>query len=144
MGSVGYFIDPTIIQTSNIKNPIMGTELFGPVVSIYVYEDSEWKSVLEEIPETSPYALTGGIYVKDIQAKAYTIDALRESAGNFYVNDKSTGSVVGQQWFGGARKSGTNDKAGGPLYTSRFVSPQAIKRTHVPIHQWDYPSMNES
>lgn len=93
--SVGYFIDPTIIQTSNMDNPIMATELFGPVVTCYVYPDKEWKSVLEKIPETSPYALTGGIYVKDEEAKAYTIDALRESAGNFYVNDKSTGSVVG-------------------------------------------------
>ena len=140
--SVGYFIEPTIIQTTNSKNPIMSTELFGPVVTIYVYKDQDWKEVIEEIPTTSPYALTGGIYVKDEAAKAYTIDALRESAGNFYVNDKSTGSVVGQQWFGGARKSGTNDKAGGPTYVNKWVSPQSVKTTTVDLHEWRYPSMD--
>lgn len=138
--SQGYFIDPTIIQTSNINNPIMETELFGPVVSIYVYPDNDWKNVLEQIPKTSPYALTGGIYVQDENDKAYTIDALRESAGNFYVNDKSTGSVVGQQWFGGARKSGTNDKAGGPTYVNKWVSPQSVKTTVKADYNWSYPS----
>lgn len=140
--SVGYFIEPTIILTSNPKNPIMETEIFGPVVSIFVYQDEDWKSVLEYMPE-SQYALTGGIFVKDEEAKAYTIDALRDSAGNFYVNDKSTGSVVGQQWFGGARKSGTNDKAGGPEYVGKWVSRQTVKTTEFDLSGWKYPSNEE-
>ena len=120
----------------------METEIFGPVVSIFVYQDEDWKSVLEYMPE-SQYALTGGIFVKDEEAKAYTIDALRDSAGNFYVNDKSTGSVVGQQWFGGARKSGTNDKAGGPEYVGKWVSRQTVKTTEFDLSGWKYPSNEE-
>jgi len=141
--SVGYFIEPTIIECSNPDNPIMHTELFGPVVSAYVYPDEDWQNVVKKIPETSPYALTGGIFVKDEKAKAWTIDTLRESAGNFYVNDKSTGSVVGQQWFGGARKSGTNDKAGGPQYVAKWCSPQSVKTTTCDTRAWRYPSMDE-
>jgi 1-pyrroline-5-carboxylate dehydrogenase len=140
--SVGYFIQPTIIECTNPDNPIMATELFGPVVAVHVYEDADWKEVAKKVPETSPYALTGGIYCKDEEDKAWLIDLLRESAGNFYVNDKSTGSVVGQQWFGGARKSGTNDKAGGPQYVAKWVSPQSVKTTVVDSHAWRYPSMD--
>jgi len=141
--SKGYFITPTIIETKNPGNPIMATEIFGPVVCIYPYEDEKWQEIVEKIPETSPYALTGGIFVKDEQAKQWTIEQLRDSAGNFYVNDKSTGSVVGQQWFGGARKSGTNDKAGGPTYVNKWVSPQSVKTTTCDTRGWRYPSMEE-
>lgn len=141
--SKGYFIQPTMIESSNPENPILSTEIFGPIVAFYVYDDADWKSVASSIGETSPYSLTGGIYCKDEADKAWLIDELRESAGNFYVNDKSTGSVVGQQWFGGARKSGTNDKAGGPGYVAKWTSPQAVKTTKIDQHAWRYPSMDE-
>jgi len=141
--STGWFIEPTIIQSSNPDNAIMSTELFGPVVAVYVYPDNDWKQVSKDMTEVSPYSLTGGIFCQDENDKAWLIDSLRESAGNFYVNDKSTGSVVAQQWFGGARKSGTNDKAGSPSYVAKWVSPQAVKTTTVPLTGWRYPSMDK-
>jgi len=140
--SKGFFIEPTVIECSNPANPIMSTELFGPVVALHPYDDADWKSVASLVGKTSPYALTGAIYCKDEEDKAWLIDELRESAGNFYVNDKSTGSVVGQQWFGGARKSGTNDKAGGPAYVQKWTSLQSVKTTYVDSTVWRYPSMD--
>lgn len=141
--SKGYFVEPTIILTTDPESKTMSEEIFGPVVTIYVYEDDKMDETIELLKNTSMYALTGAIYCEQESLVQKLAMELRQTAGNFYINDKSTGSVVGQQWFGGARKSGTNDKAGGPLYTSRFVSPQATKRTHFHIHDWDYPSMQE-
>jgi len=119
----------------------MSEEIFGPVLTVYVYDDNKFDETIELVKNTSVYALTGAIYCEKEAIVQRLSQELRQTAGNFYINDKSTGSVVGQQWFGGAAKAGPNDKAGGPLYTSRFVSPQAIKRTHVKIHEWAYPSM---
>ncbi|CBY24315.1 unnamed protein product [Oikopleura dioica] len=121
----------------------MREEIFGPILTVYVYEDDKMDETIEIMKDTSIYALTGAIYCEKESLVQELTMKLRQTAGNFYINDKSTGSVVGQQWFGGAAKSGTNDKAGGPLYTSRFVSPQAIKRTHFHIKEWGYPSMSQ-
>jgi len=140
-GSTGYFIQPTIMVCKNPQDKLMQEEIFGPMLSVYVYEDEDYKSIIDLIDSTSPYALTGAVFAKDEQVVQEAMSKLRDSAGNFYINDKSTGSVVGQQWFGGARKSGTNDKPGGPHYVNRWVSPQAIKRSHVPLTDWKYPSM---
>jgi len=142
--SKGFFVEPTIILTTDPKSLTMREEIFGPVLTVYVYDDDQMEETIQILKDTSIYALTGAIYCEQESLVQKLAMELRQTAGNFYINDKSTGSVVGQQWFGGAKKSGTNDKAGGPLYTSRFVSPQAIKRTHVHIHDWAYPSMQES
>jgi len=141
--SKGFFVEPTIIVTTDPKSLTMSEEIFGPVLTVYVYDDDKMQETIQTMKDTSIYALTGAIYCEEESLVQDLAKELRQTAGNFYINDKSTGSVVGQQWFGGAKKSGTNDKAGGPLYTSRFVSPQAIKRTHVHIHDWAYPSMAE-
>lgn len=141
--SKGFFVEPTIIVTTDPECVTMTEEIFGPVVTIYVYEDDKMYETIELLKNTSIYALTGAIYCEDEPLVQKLAKELRQTAGNFYINDKSTGSVVGQQWFGGAKKSGTNDKAGGPLYTSRFVSPQAIKRNVNHVHEWRYPSMDE-
>jgi len=141
--SKGFFVEPTIIVTKDPKCLTMSEEIFGPVLTVYVYDDNKMEETIQTMKDTSIYALTGAIYCEEESLVQDLAKELRQTAGNFYINDKSTGSVVGQQWFGGAKKSGTNDKAGGPLYTSRFVSPQAIKRTHVHIHDWAYPSMAE-
>ncbi|KAK2157912.1 hypothetical protein LSH36_181g01002 [Paralvinella palmiformis] len=139
--SIGYYVEPTILQVSDPKDKIMQEEIFGPVLSVYVYKDAEYKDILKLIDTTSPYGLTGAIYADDSNVLAEASDALRFSAGNFYVNDKSTGSVVSQQPFGGARKSGTNDKAGAPHYLLRFCSPQSVKTTSVPATEWTYSYM---
>jgi len=141
--SKGYFVEPTIIVTKDPKCLTMREEIFGPILTVYVYEDDKMDETIEIMKDTSIYALTGAIYCEKESLVQELTMKLRQTAGNFYINDKSTGSVVGQQWFGGAAKSGTNDKAGGPLYTSRFVSPQAIKRTHFHIKEWGYPSMSQ-
>jgi len=141
--SKGYFVEPTIILTTDPNFVTLKEEIFGPVLTVYVYDDDKMDETIEQMAESTQFALTGAIYCEQESLVQDLTMRLRQTAGNFYINDKSTGSVVGQQWFGGARKSGTNDKAGGPLYTSRFVSPQAIKRTHVHIHDWGYPSMTE-
>lgn len=141
--SKGFFVEPTIIVTTDPQCLTMREEIFGPVVTIFVYDDSKMDETVQMLKDTSIYALTGAIYCEEEELVQSLTKELRQTAGNFYINDKSTGSVVGQQWFGGAKKSGTNDKAGGPLYTSRFVSPQAIKRTSFHIHDWAYPSMAE-
>jgi 1-pyrroline-5-carboxylate dehydrogenase len=136
--AVGWFVEPTVVQVDSPKHRLMQEEIFGPIVSIYVYEDSEWKSILQTIDETSPYALTGSVFSQDRYAIQEALDALRNCAGNFYINDKPTGAVVGQQPFGGARGSGTNDKAGSYLNLLRWVSPRTLKETFVPAHDWRY------
>ncbi len=141
--SKGYFIKPTVIETSNPHYKSMEEEIFGPVLTVYVYEDNEFEKALDLCNETSPYALTGAIFAKDRDAVALASKKLRDAAGNFYINDKPTGAVVGQQPFGGARASGTNDKAGSYLNLIRWVSPRTIKETFVPPTDYRYPFMAE-
>ncbi|MEZ4839420.1 L-glutamate gamma-semialdehyde dehydrogenase [Flavobacterium sp.] len=137
--SVGYFVEPTVILTTNPKYVTMETELFGPVLTIYIYEDTNWKETLKLIDETSEYALTGAIFSQDRYAITEATQALENSAGNFYINDKPTGAVVGMQPFGGARASGTNDKAGSAQNLLRWVSPRTIKETFVTPENYRYP-----
>ena len=142
-GAAGYFVEPTLIQVDEPGYRSMSEEIFGPVLSVYVYPEARWAETLGLVDRTSPYALTGGIFAQDTRAVAEAQAALRFAAGNFYVNDKPTGAVVGQQPFGGARASGTNDKAGSFLNLIRWTSPRAIKETFVPPKQWTYPFMAE-
>lgn len=137
--SVGYFIDPTVVLTTNPKYESMVEEIFGPVLTVYVYPDDEWEKTLELVDTTSDYALTGAIFGKDRYALNQGIKALENSAGNFYINDKPTGAVVGQQPFGGARASGTNDKAGSAMNLLRWVSVRTVKETFVPAKDYRYP-----
>ena len=141
--SVGYFIEPTIIVRSNPKYTTMETELFGPVITIYVYEDANWAETLKLVDTTSEYALTGAIFSQDRYAIEEATVALQNAAGNFYINDKPTGAVVGMQPFGGARASGTNDKAGSALNLLRWVSPRTIKETFVTPEDYRYPFLGE-
>ncbi|MAW15547.1 MAG: 1-pyrroline-5-carboxylate dehydrogenase [Flavobacteriaceae bacterium] len=141
--SVGYFIQPTVIRTSNPKYNTMTTELFGPLVTLYIYQDDEWSKTLELVDSTSEYALTGAVYSQDRYALEEALNALENSAGNFYINDKPTGAVVGQQPFGGARGSGTNDKAGSAANLLRWVSPRLIKETFVPANDYRYPFLED-
>ena len=135
----GYFIEPTIVQTTNPKFRTMCEEIFGPVITIYVYEDQDWNTMLNLVNETSEYALTGAIFSTDRYAALEATQVLENAAGNFYINDKPTGAVVGQQPFGGARGSGTNDKAGSYLNLLRWVSPRTIKETFVSPEDYRYP-----
>lgn len=137
--SKGYFIEPTVILTTNPHYTTMETELFGPVVTVYVYEDTEWSKTLELVDSTSEYALTGAVLSQDRYAIDEATKALQNCAGNFYINDKPTGAVVGQQPFGGARASGTNDKAGSAQNLLRWVSPRLIKETFVTPEDYRYP-----
>ncbi len=137
--SKGYFIQPTIIVTTNPKFKSMCEEIFGPVITIYVYDERNWEETLELVDTTSEYALTGAIFSVDRYAIDHAMKALENAAGNFYINDKPTGAVVGQQPFGGARGSGTNDKAGSILNLLRWVSPRTIKETFVPPTDYRYP-----
>ena len=139
--SKGYFIEPTVVVTSNSNYDTMNRELFGPLVTIYIYPDNDWENTLKLIDKTSDYALTGAVYSQDRYALEEALIALENSAGNFYINDKPTGAVVGQQPFGGARGSGTNDKAGSVLNLLRWVSPRLIKETFVPASDYRYPFM---
>ena len=139
--SVGYFIEPTVIKTTNPNYATMQVELFGPVITIYVYPDKEFEKTLEIVDNTSPYGLTGAIFATDRYVVAKAFDALRYAAGNFYINDKPTGAMVGMQPFGGSRGSGTNDKAGSLLNLLRWVNPRAIKETYVPARDFTYPFM---
>ncbi|XP_077433557.1 delta-1-pyrroline-5-carboxylate dehydrogenase, mitochondrial isoform X2 [Vanacampus margaritifer] len=139
--SKGYFVEPTVITTKDPRHPIMAQEIFGPVLTVYVYPDDDYKEVLSLVDRTSPYALTGSVFALDTSVLDEASKILRNAAGNFYINDKSTGSVVAQQPFGGARASGTNDKPGGPHYVLRWTSPQMVKETHVPLTEWKYPYM---
>lgn len=141
--SKGWFIEPTVIVTTNPKYDTMATELFGPVLTIYVYEDAKWEESLKLVDETSIYALTGAIFSQDRYAIDFAAKALVNAAGNFYINDKPTGAVVGQQPFGGARASGTNDKAGSILNLLRWVSPRTIKETFIPATDYRYPFLGE-
>ncbi len=137
--STGYFIEPTIIVTTNPNFRTMVEEIFGPVITIYVYDAEKWEETLKLVDSTSEYALTGAILSVDRYAAEYATKALENAAGNFYINDKPTGAVVGQQPFGGARGSGTNDKAGSILNLLRWVSPRTIKETFVPATDYKYP-----
>ncbi|MGL2963025.1 L-glutamate gamma-semialdehyde dehydrogenase [Flavobacterium sp. RSB2_4_14] len=141
--SKGYFVEPTVIVTTNPKYATMETELFGPVMTIYIYEDAKWHETLQLVDETSEYALTGAIFSQDRYAIEEATIALQNSAGNFYINDKPTGAVVGMQPFGGARASGTNDKAGSMQNLLRWVSPRTIKETFVTPEDYRYPFLGE-
>jgi len=137
--SKGYFVDPTVIVTEDPKYTTMCTELFGPVVTIYVFDDKKWEETLHLVDETSEYALTGAVLSEDRYALETAVKILENAAGNFYINDKPTGAVVGQQPFGGARASGTNDKAGSKLNLYRWISPRMIKETFVTPTDYKYP-----
>lgn len=137
--SKGYFIEPTVLLTTNPNYDTMQRELFGPVVTVYVYEDADWENTLKLVDKTSEYALTGAVFAQDRYALETASKALENAAGNFYINDKPTGAVVGQQPFGGARASGTNDKAGSKLNLLRWTSPRLIKETLVPPKDYRYP-----
>jgi 1-pyrroline-5-carboxylate dehydrogenase len=139
----GYFIAPTLVETDDPAHRLMREEIFGPVMTVYVYDDAKWAEMLRTVDSTSPYALTGAVFARDRGAIKEASLALRNAAGNFYINDKPTGAVVGQQPFGGARASGTNDKAGSKLNLVRWVSPRAIKETFAPPTDWRYPFMGE-
>jgi 1-pyrroline-5-carboxylate dehydrogenase len=137
----GYFVEPTVIETRDPDFRLLRDELFGPVVTTYVYPESKWQDTLELVDRTAPYGLTGAVFADDREAVIEADEALRYAAGNFYVNDKPTGAVVGQQPFGGARASGTNDKAGSMWNLIRWVSPRTIKETFVPPTDYRYPFM---
>jgi 1-pyrroline-5-carboxylate dehydrogenase len=139
--SRGYFIEPTVLETSDPHSELMREELFGPIVTTYVYPEQKWGETLELVDETAPYGLTGAVFSEDRAAIEEAHEKLRYAAGNFYVNDKPTGAVVGQQPFGGARASGTNDKAGSMWNLIRWVSPRTIKETFVPARDYRYPFM---
>lgn len=139
--SEGYFIQPTVIQARKPDYRTMCEEIFGPVVSVYVYRERDWESLLRQVDETSPYALTGAVFANDRQAVKQATTALRHAAGNFYINDKPTGAVVGHQPFGGSRASGTNDKAGSKMNLLRWVSARTIKESFVPPTEYRYPFM---
>ncbi|WP_338647327.1 L-glutamate gamma-semialdehyde dehydrogenase [Flavobacterium sp. KS-LB2] len=141
--SVGYFIEPTIIVTTNPHYSTMETELFGPVMTIFVYEDDQWEETLELVDTTSEYALTGAVFSQDRYAIEQATTKLQNAAGNFYINDKPTGAVVGMQPFGGARASGTNDKAGSALNLLRWASPRTIKETFITPVDYRYPFLGE-
>jgi len=141
--SVGYFVRPTLITTENPSVRHMKDEFFGPIVTCHVYPDAAWAETLELVDRTSPYALTGAIFANDRRAIMEASDALRDAAGNFYINDKPTGAVVGQQPFGGARASGTNDKAGSPLNLLRWASARTIKETFAPPTDYRYAFLTE-
>ena len=139
--SKGYFIEPTLVQTTKPDYKLLCEEIFGPVVTAYVYPDKAWRDTLKTVDRTSPYALTGSVFANDRQAVRDATHVLRNAAGNFYINDKPTGAVVGQQPFGGARASGTNDKAGSKLNLIRWVNTRTIKETFAPPRDYKYPFM---
>ena len=140
--SQGYFIPPTVIEVSDPHFVTMEEEIFGPVLSVYVYPENKWTETLQLLDDTSPYGLTGAVFAQDRHALVEAAQHLRYAAGNFYFNDKSTGAVVGQQPFGGARRSGTNDKAGSYLNLLRWTSPRVIKECLVPPTDYRYPFLN--
>ena len=139
----GYFVRPTLVETDNPGLRQLCEEIFGPVVTAYVYDDSQWTETLALVNSTSPYALTGAVFAQDRRAVVEASSALRYAAGNFYINDKPTGAVVGQQPFGGARASGTNDKAGSKLNLVRWVSARTVKENFNPPRSYTYPFMGE-
>jgi 1-pyrroline-5-carboxylate dehydrogenase len=143
-GSNGYFVGPTLVETADPGYRLLCEEIFGPVVTVHVYEDADWSETLKVVDSTSPYALTGAVFAQDRRAIVEAASALRQAAGNFYVNDKPTGAVVGQQPFGGARGSGTNDKAGSKLNLTRWVSARTVKENFNPPKDYRYPFMSEA
>jgi 1-pyrroline-5-carboxylate dehydrogenase len=140
--STGHFVEPTVIETNDPDFRLMREEIFGPVVTTYVYDEKRWGETLELVDRTAPYGLTGAVFSEDRAAIDEARNKLRYAAGNFYVNDKPTGAVVGQQPFGGARASGTNDKAGSMWNLIRWVSPRTIKETFVPPRSYRYPFLD--
>jgi len=142
-GSKGWFVRPTLIRAEDARYESMCEEIFGPVVSLHIYPDGAWEETLKLMDATSPYALTGAVFAHDRAAVRQAMDRLRYTAGNFYVNDKPTGAVVGQQPFGGSRASGTNDKAGSGMNLLRWVSARSIKETFLPATDYRYPFMRE-
>jgi 1-pyrroline-5-carboxylate dehydrogenase len=139
--SVGFFVDPTVLVTKDPAHEVLSREYFGPILGVHVYDDADWDDTLELVDRAAPYALTGAVLADDPYAVAQASARLRFTAGNFYVNDKPTGAVVGQQPFGGARQSGTNDKAGSVLNLLRWTSPRTIKTTFDPPRSHEYPHM---
>jgi 1-pyrroline-5-carboxylate dehydrogenase len=137
--STGWFVEPTLVETTDPHYRLMQEEIFGPLLTAYVYDDATWAETLELVNTTSPYALTGAVFSQDRSAVRQAHQALRHAAGNFYVNDKCTGAVVGQQPFGGGRASGTNDKAGSKLNLVRWINARTVKETFAPPHDWRYP-----
>jgi 1-pyrroline-5-carboxylate dehydrogenase len=140
-GETGFFVDPTLVEAKDAGYRLMCEEIFGPVVTAFVYPDAKFAEILDTVNKTSPYALTGSIFARDRAAVQQAMLTLRDAAGNFYINDKCTGAVVGQQPFGGARASGTNDKAGSMLNLARWVSARSVKETFAPPHDFRYPFM---
>ena len=143
-GEKGWFIEPTLVEADDPGHRLLCEEIFGPVVTTHVYDDARWAETLQVVDSTSPYALTGSVFAQDRRAVREASSALRHAAGNFYVNDKPTGAVVGQQPFGGSRSSGTNDKAGSALNLLRWTSARSIKETFVPATDHNYPHMEQS
>jgi 1-pyrroline-5-carboxylate dehydrogenase len=139
--AVGWFVEPTVVEVSDPRSFLMQEEFFGPLLSVFVYEDAAYEDTLALCDATSPYGLTGAVFSRDRYAFVKACQVLRYAAGNFYLNDKPTGAMVGLQPFGGARGSGTNDKAGGPFNLTRWISPRTIKETFVPATTFEYPFM---
>jgi 1-pyrroline-5-carboxylate dehydrogenase len=139
--SVGYFVRPTIVQSTDPTDQMFNTEYFGPILAVHVYDDARYERVVQQMESFAPYALTGAVIAQDRKAIAWSANELRFAAGNFYINDKPTGAVVGQQPFGGARASGTNDKAGAAVNLLRWTSPRSLKETFVPPTDYRYPYM---
>jgi 1-pyrroline-5-carboxylate dehydrogenase len=138
----GWFVQPTVVVTEDAGSRLLREELFGPVVTVMVYPDREYEATLDLVDRSVPYGLTGAVFARDRLAIQTAHERLQYAAGNFYVNDKPTGAVVGQQPFGGSRASGTNDKAGSLWNLVRWVSPRAVKETFTPPTDYRYPSMN--
>jgi 1-pyrroline-5-carboxylate dehydrogenase len=141
--NLGYFVDPTLILTSDFESRLLREELFGPIATAFVYDDEDFDELIRRIDATSHYALTGCVFARERDAIAAAMLGLRHAAGNFYINDKPTGAVVGQQPFGGGRASGTNDKAGSIWNLIRWASPRAIKETFAPPLDYRYPFLRE-
>jgi 1-pyrroline-5-carboxylate dehydrogenase len=139
--STGWFVDPTVLEVADPHSPYLTEELFAPVLAAYVYDDADWEKTLRLVDTSTEYGLTGAVFATDERALAEADSALRYTAGNYYINDKPSGATVGQQPFGGARASGTNDKAGTVWSLIRFVSPRAVKRNHAPARDYRYPHM---
>jgi 1-pyrroline-5-carboxylate dehydrogenase len=138
---VGWFVDPTVLEVPDPASPFLTQELFAPVLTVYVYDDNAWDETLRLVDESTAYGLTGAIFAADPAVIEQADDALRYTAGNLYINDKPTASVVGQQPFGGARASGTNDKAGTVWNMIRFASPRSVKRNHLLVRDYRYPHL---
>jgi 1-pyrroline-5-carboxylate dehydrogenase len=139
--NVGWFVDPTILEVTDPHSWSMTEELFAPILSAHVYDDADWEGTLALVDESTVYGLTGAVFAEDPRALAQADEALRYTAGNYYINDKPTGATVGQQPFGGSRASGTNDKSGTLWNLIRFASPRSVKRQHLPARDYRYPHL---